>query len=60
MQRLVQGSYPVPTETPSSALMRFSKDSNSLQLRMGSKVGSGVFYAWHPADEAAAASAHER
>lgn len=51
MQRLIDGSAPFPSALPEAAQMRFSKDSNSLQVRLGPKAGSGVFYVWHPADE---------
>ena len=54
MQRLIDASTPFPPVLPSAAQLRFSKDSNSLQLRLGQKAGSGVFYVWHPADEGAA------
>ena len=56
MQRLIDGSTPFPSVLPSAAQIRFSKDSNSLQLRLGQKAGSGVFYVWHPADEGPAQS----
>jgi len=54
LQHLIEGSMPFPAHLPASAQVRFSKDTNSVQLRMGSKGGSGVFYVWHAADDAAA------
>lgn len=54
LQHLIEGSMPFPSVLPGSAQVRFTSDSNSLQLRLANKAGSGVFYVWHGADEAAA------
>ena len=53
LQHLIEGSMPLPAHLPASAQVRFSKQTNSVQLRLGSKGGSGVFYVWHAADDAA-------
>jgi len=54
MQHLIQGSAPFPSVLPVAAQVRFARETNSLQLRVGKKAGSGVFYVWHPADEGSA------
>ena len=52
MHALIQASVPFPSALPAAGQMRFSKESNSVMVRMGAAVGSGVYYVWHPADDA--------
>jgi len=51
LQRVVEGSSPFPSQLPSRAQLRFSRESNQLQLRLGDRMASGTFYIWHPADD---------